>query len=1075
MTDTSLQDAERTYLQRAATLWAELRDADVPGVSLEDAPVLLEPVERQPSRPPTDLTGDHPERTDLPREAAATLRQEKSPVPLGKALQDAPLMVMLGEPGAGKTTTLQFIGLCFARREEGWPRERLRFDEDRVPVRLDLRVLAEGIEQGRWQAPMLLHALAHEVASLLQDLHPPNVDPYDLVKHWRDQGRLLALLDGLDEVTYRRDEVIEEIRRFALAARDTHTRVVVTSRPAGYAPLGEPFREYTLKPFRSVEEALPFLKHWLTALKKHEWSEEVVAEKAQTLLNELKEQPALRNFLTNPLILRLAAMTFAENEVVASSRATLYEAYIEDAWKRARRRNADPAWKQPAMAGLEALAWHFHTGGRHTRGEVVNTLARAQNVTDGETMLALLRKKMGLVVRVGDLYAFSHTTVQEYLVARRLARAWRENREGCWDFLRPRLHLPAWREPLLLLAGSLDAEDAGDLVRHVLEARSSHERVLLRDLALAAEMVREAPHVPEGVIALVVRRAESIAAPRGLCRLCTYWPCPARWRLTYRLRKRAVDILTRLGSPAVPPLIRALQDEDGWVRREAAQALGEIKDARAVPPLIRALQDEDEGVREAAAEALGKIGDAQAVPTLIQALQDKNEEVRKAAAEALGKIGDAQAVPTLIRTLKLKNKSWGVRKAAAEALGKIGAPAVPFLIRALQDEDEDVRRAAAQALGAIGDARAVPSLTQTLQDGDWSVREAAAWALGEIKDAQAVPPLIRTLQDENEEVRKAAAWALGEIKDARAIPPLVQALQDEDIFVRWAAAWALRMIGAPAVPFLIRTLQDEERRVHQAAAEALREIKDDRAVPPLIRALQDDRWWVRQAAAEALGMIGAPAVPPLIHALQDENWGVRQAAAEALGMIGDVQAVPTLIHALQDDSWKVREAAAWALQRMLPEPDDLVRENPEKQNPWSQYLREIVERSRRWAPENGSMAALLAAAQVRLEALAARDASKDPFQPPPPTRGQRAKQALKKHVTPLRVGLGIILSLVASYLTNLLPQIKSFNRWLVEQWTSLTARPYGFPLAVGLLILLLFLAYLLGTLVLWLRHEQKSR
>ena len=188
MTDTSLQDAERTYLQRAATLWAELRDADVPGVSLEELYVLLEAVERQPSRPPTDLTGDHPERTDLPREAAATLRQEKSPVPLGKALQDAPLLVMLGEPGAGKTTTLQFIGLCFARRAEGWPRERLRFDEDRVPVRLDLRVLAEGIEQGRWEAPLLLHALAHEVASLLQDLHPPNVDPYDLVKHWRDQG-----------------------------------------------------------------------------------------------------------------------------------------------------------------------------------------------------------------------------------------------------------------------------------------------------------------------------------------------------------------------------------------------------------------------------------------------------------------------------------------------------------------------------------------------------------------------------------------------------------------------------------------------------------------------------------------------------------------------------------------------------------------------------------------------------------------------------------------------------------------------------------------------------------------------
>ncbi|MBE3115402.1 MAG: HEAT repeat domain-containing protein, partial [Actinobacteria bacterium] len=36
-------------------------------------------------------------------------------------------------------------------------------------------------------------------------------------------------------------------------------------------------------------------------------------------------------------------------------------------------------------------------------------------------------------------------------------------------------------------------------------------------------------------------------------------------------------------------LIRALKDENGHVREQAAVALGEIKDARAVEPLIKAL------------------------------------------------------------------------------------------------------------------------------------------------------------------------------------------------------------------------------------------------------------------------------------------------------------------------------------------------------------------------------------------------------------------------------------------------------------------------------------------------------
>ena len=42
----------------------------------------------------------------------------------------------------------------------------------------------------------------------------------------------------------------------------------------------------------------------------------------------------------------------------------------------------------------------------------------------------------------------------------------------------------------------------------------------------------------------------------------------------------------------VEGLIRALKDEDIYVRRSAAEALGKIGDKRAVGPLIEALKDE---------------------------------------------------------------------------------------------------------------------------------------------------------------------------------------------------------------------------------------------------------------------------------------------------------------------------------------------------------------------------------------------------------------------------------------------------------------------------------------------------
>lgn len=45
------------------------------------------------------------------------------------------------------------------------------------------------------------------------------------------------------------------------------------------------------------------------------------------------------------------------------------------------------------------------------------------------------------------------------------------------------------------------------------------------------------------------------------------------------------------------PLTQAIKDEDGNVRRGAAENLGEIKDVRAVEPLIKVLEDEDSDAR----------------------------------------------------------------------------------------------------------------------------------------------------------------------------------------------------------------------------------------------------------------------------------------------------------------------------------------------------------------------------------------------------------------------------------------------------------------------------------------------
>ena len=134
--------------------------------------------------------------------------------------------------------------------------------------------------------------------------------------------------------------------------------------------------------------------------------------------------------------------------------------------------------------------------------------------------------------------------------------------------------------------------------------------------------------------------------------------------------EQAASALVAVGERTEPVLRKTLAGPAWVARRNAAWALGALKDSEAVPALIDALKDTDAGVREQVAWALGAIGDRRAVDGLVAALGDSVAAVRKQAAWALGALGDHRAVPGL--TKALKDQDAGVRKQAAWALGAIG-------------------------------------------------------------------------------------------------------------------------------------------------------------------------------------------------------------------------------------------------------------------------------------------------------------------------------------------------------------------------------------------------------------------
>ena len=233
-----------TYKQAVEEEWSILRvgDAQVP---LEDVYIMLQAL---PAQAPS-VQEKRPEFGDVPErlQHAGLERDSREPMPvplaLSKALGDAPSLALLGEPGSGKSTVLQFIGLCFVHGN--WSSSRLLLKEERIPVKINLREHAELLTR---PGPGLEKALSSSVREYLRRISEEQV--LELIHNWQDNKQLLVLLDGLDEVPDALRPVVRgEINKFTASEHGRKCRLVVSSRLAGYVSLGGSFREFTLKPF----------------------------------------------------------------------------------------------------------------------------------------------------------------------------------------------------------------------------------------------------------------------------------------------------------------------------------------------------------------------------------------------------------------------------------------------------------------------------------------------------------------------------------------------------------------------------------------------------------------------------------------------------------------------------------------------------------------------------------------------------------------------------------------------------------------------------------------------------------
>jgi hypothetical protein len=168
-------------------------------------------------------------------------------------------------------------------------------------------------------------------------------------------------------------------------------------------------------------------------------------------------------------------------------------------------------------------------------------------------------------------------------------------------------------------------------------------------------------------------------------------------------------LLSGLGIPALRALVRSLprlpgQSKDSRLRGQVAFAIGGFgKAAEEAVPVLEALLEEDTHVRANAAIAIWQITRRKGLlaPIVLEGLHGDGNLAGKAA-ECLREMGPAagEVVPALVALLNSGQDGWR-RAQAAVALGGMGLEAVqaiPSLIEAAKDPDEEVRGGAYWAL-----------------------------------------------------------------------------------------------------------------------------------------------------------------------------------------------------------------------------------------------------------------------------------------------------------------------------------------------------------------------------------------
>jgi len=550
---------------------------------------------------------------------------DQSPQPMLELLADSSQrkLVVLGDPGSGKSLLFQYLVLAWAEASN-W----LQGDAP-LPLLIELRDYASRRTKGEVNGFIDYLGRAESLRWRL--------DPQAL-EHWVRHNRTQVLLDGLDEVfdPRLRQEVTTAIHRFSDDYPDA--QIVVSSRLIGFQH--ERWRQEGFRPFMlqelDKEQTEVFLRRWHQLAYEDENRGE---RKRASLLQAIHQSPAIEQLAGNPLLLTLMAILNRTQEL-HRDRVELYSQctrLLLHQWKTELAFEATPELAQAQLDGkdklglMKRIAWTLQAGVDWAASNLTNLIEENQlerTLSEGlqgmpglrpdRAARALIEQLRGrnfmLCFMGGGNYAFVHRTFLEYFCMEAIVDRFQVEQELTLDQLKTEIfgHWPdeTWHEVLRLVAGRLAPKFVKEILDWLLQQPDPNQSC--DHIFLAARCVGEVRNRGElGSTEAHVRQATKDSVGFDLWYFHQPWSRESEQALAVCLQ--AVSLVADVwkdNKDTLPWLKeRAQSDLSEYVRQSAVEELvrGWKKDLDTLAILKERAQSDEEGsVRSSAARELAR-------------------------------------------------------------------------------------------------------------------------------------------------------------------------------------------------------------------------------------------------------------------------------------------------------------------------------------------------------------------------------------------------------------------------------------------------------------------------------------